>query len=247
MLLSLTFRRFLGWVTSSHIHWPLTLSPTDLWNVFFKQGDDESYCYVVGGWNVPLHLAGGHMYVYMSFPTLTYFTRMKLRKLHRQFSHTSVTQIYALLKRTRPEDLSPDTYKTLQKISANCDPCQRIQDGPGRFHVTIGVKDTRFNKNLMLDIIYFDWNPIFPIFDSFTRFSAARFLSDVSTKTVREAIIECWSSAYRTTGQDKSRSRTAIPRFSYHDRSRIRSGRRHIWHRVTQSSRHRWPISISPT
>lgn len=38
--------------------------------------------------------------------------------------------------------------------------------------------------------------PALHIVDEATRFSSARYLSDVSTETIWKAIVECWTSIY---------------------------------------------------
>ena len=72
----------------------------------------------------------------------------------------------------------------LEELSKRCDPCQRIQKAPTRFSVTFGAENVRFNERLLMDIMYIDGKPLLHIVDEGTNFSAARFLPDISTKTI---------------------------------------------------------------
>ena len=62
--------------------------------------------------------------------------------------------------------------------------------------MSFGDRTSRLNEGLILDIMYINGKPIFHIVDECTHFSAARFLPDVSTKTVWATIVECRASVY---------------------------------------------------
>lgn len=106
---------------------------------------------------------------------------MQLLKLQSHFAHPSAKKLFALLKKARPEDLTPETSNSLPEISAACDACQRIQDGLGRFRVSLGGEEFRFNERLMMKIMHLEAKPVLHIVDSYAHFSDACFLSDVST------------------------------------------------------------------
>ena len=152
--------------------------------------------YAVDSWSVPLTRSDRHVYTYINFPVLTFFTKLQLQKLHCQLCHLSATKLFSHRKRGRPEDLTPDTLKTLHEISQSCDPCQRIQDGPGLFRISFGDSTSRFNDCLVLDIVYIDGKPILQVVDESIHFSAAHFLPDVSTKTAWSTIVDFWASVY---------------------------------------------------
>ena len=54
----------------------------------------------------------------------------------------------------------------------------------------------RFNELILLDIIYIEGKLILHIVDVGTRLSAARFLPDISRKTIWKTIFECWAMIY---------------------------------------------------
>ena len=62
--------------------------------------------------------------------------------------------------------------------------------------VSFGTENARFNERIMMDIIYIDSMPILHIVDESNRFSAARFLPNVSTKAIWDALLRCWASIY---------------------------------------------------
>lgn len=138
----------------------------------------------------------GHVYVPFNYASRNYFTRTQLEKLHQQFFHPSATRLFNLLKRARPEDATPETLDILRDISKRCDPCQRIRPAPTRFRVSFGTENARFNERIMMDIMYIDSSPVLHIVDEGTRFAVARFLPDMSTKTVWDTLLSCWASIY---------------------------------------------------
>ena len=123
-----------------------------------------------------------------------HFTLAQLAKIHRQFFHPSPTKLFDLLKIARPEYATPETLQIFKEISSRCDPCQRIQPAPVRFRVSFGTENVRFNERIMMDIMYIDRKPVLHIVDEATKFSAARFLSTVSTESIWSAILGCRAS-----------------------------------------------------
>ena len=125
-----------------------------------------------------------------------YFTTTQVVKLHDQFAHPSAEKHYKMLKRARPEETAPETMRQLEELSKRCDPCQRIQNAPTIFRVSFGADNVRFNERLLMDIMYLYGKPVLHMVDEGTRFSAAKFVPDVSTKTIWETIIQCWAMVY---------------------------------------------------
>ena len=117
-------------------------------------------------------------------------------KLHRKFAHPSAQKLYNLLERVGLEIVTPETLERLKTIVASCEPCQRIWNAPLWFRVSVGHENLRFNARAYIDIVYLDGWRALHIVDETTRFSAAPFLTKMSTESVWEAIILCWSSVY---------------------------------------------------
>lgn len=61
------------------------------------------------------------------FLTYTYFSKMQLSRLHRQFFHPSASKLLDLIKNYRTEEATPQSFKTSEDVSRRCGPCQRIQ------------------------------------------------------------------------------------------------------------------------
>ena len=60
----------------------------------------------------------------------------------------------------------------------------------------MGSENLRFNETLFIDVVYIDNRPVLHLVDSATHFIAARFLADMTVKTVWCTIFECWASIY---------------------------------------------------
>lgn len=147
-------------------------------------------------WYVPITRHVGHLYSEMSFPRTTFYPVAQLQKMHRQFALSSATKLYNLLKRAGLEAVNSETLERLNDIVSKFEPCQRIRNAPLRFRVSMGHGDVRFHARAYIDIMYLDGRPVLHIVDEATRFSAARFLPKVSTESVWDSIILCWSSVY---------------------------------------------------
>lgn len=48
----------------------------------------------------------------------------------------------------------------------------------------------------MIDIMYITSKPVLNVVEESTKFSAARFLSSLSTKEIWEALLRCWVATY---------------------------------------------------
>lgn len=174
---------------------PCTVSNRLVKRVLHKRPDGKNI--YIDEWSVPKkRSASNHLYADLNLSTAMYFTRTQLSRLHRQIFHPSAQKLFNLLKRSRPEEATAETMEVLKDLPRRCDPCQRIQHAPVRFRVTIGAEDVRFNERIFFDIMVLDGDPVLHIVDDGTKFSAARFLPDVSTDTIWKTIVECWSSIY---------------------------------------------------
>jgi hypothetical protein len=83
------------------------------------------------GRNLPIEQWQGHHWLRQDFdalPASTRFTRTQLYHLHRHLRHPVVAKMYELMKRTKAEDLSPDTLAVLQDISEHCRSCQVLKN-----------------------------------------------------------------------------------------------------------------------
>ncbi len=63
-------------------------------------------------------------------------------------------------------------------------PFSTIRHGLTRFRVSFGSEEARFNESVLMDIMYLGNWPVLNIIDDGASFSAARFLPDVSSKTI---------------------------------------------------------------
>eukprot|EP00171_Calliarthron_tuberculosum_P018868 IDg18868t1 len=110
--------------------------------------------------------------------------------------HLPAERLFRLLRRANPNELPPETLKRLEDISKKYEPCQKIQPAPSCFRVSFGAAGCRFNERILMDIMYLEGKLVLHIVDEGTRFSAARFIPSVSTKTIWQTFLTCWVAIY---------------------------------------------------
>ena len=145
-------------------------------------------------WHVPLHRCYSHFYARMKFLMHTFYTSAQLLKMRRNFGQPSVVKQYNLLKRAGLKEVEKSTLEDLEKIVANCDQCQRIENASLHFSVSMGHENVRYDARVCLDIMCLDGKPVLHIVDEATQFSSARFLPIISTDAVWDSIVLCCSS-----------------------------------------------------
>ena len=94
------------------------------------------------------------------------------------------------------EAVTSETLENLETKVARCEPCQKVVNTPSRFKVSMDAENVRFNSRVCIDIMYIDGKPVLHLVDDATHFSAAPFLSKVSTEAMWESILTCWATVY---------------------------------------------------
>lgn len=149
-----------------------------------------------GDVKVPVIRRWGHPWLQLTQEkalAYSYLTDGELRRLHRRFGHPSVTRLYKVLKAAG----HPVETQALELIAKVCHHCQMHSARPARFKFTLH-DDCEFNYEVIMDIFYVEGNkPVLHVVDAATAFNAARFLPDVSTKHVWEALRLCWIDVYQ--------------------------------------------------
>ena len=108
-----------------------------------------------------------------------YLTSSELLRLHRRFGHPSVKKLHALLERSGYNA----TTEAIARLTKFCQYCQKHRKSPGRFKFRLSDDTIDFNHSIYIDVMYINSKPALHVIDEATRFSAARFLRDISTKT----------------------------------------------------------------
>ena len=85
---------------------------------------------------VPLIRSQRHFYVHLRVPTSTFYTMQQFRRLYHQFAVSSAVKLYNLPKRVGLEAVDSNTLHQLERIVAQCDPCQRMKNAPHGFRDT---------------------------------------------------------------------------------------------------------------
>lgn len=148
-----------------------------------------------GKWFLPLERKRGHLFLPWTTASIL-FTRKELQKLHEHFFHPSAEKLYNLVKRARPQELSPQTRQTLDDISRACRSCKLFTMKPYRFRVSIPDENIIFNQEVALDLMFIDRTPILHIVDTHTHYQNAIPLKGESAADVWEAFVEAWASMY---------------------------------------------------
>jgi hypothetical protein len=101
-------------------------------------------------WKLPLVRKLGHVYLEWSATDRIIYTRSKLQKLHRNFSHPSTQNLFALLKRAKSDNLDANTRAVLSDIENACSTCQRYSSKPPRLKTTLlSGEKTFFRKRAL--------------------------------------------------------------------------------------------------
>ena len=127
------------------------------------------------GWTLPIQRKHGHLYLSWDASEVL-FTASELKKLHGHFYHPSSSKLYALLRKTHPDETTGETLKTLQEIQKACRTCSIYSKGPHRFRVTMPNEMVIFNHELAMDLIWLKSKPVLHVVDTHTHFSAAMFI-----------------------------------------------------------------------
>jgi len=129
-------------------------------------------------------------------PDSALFTHSELVKLHRSFGHPSVSALYRVLKRARPNDAGEDVQKAIQYLTERCKTCVELGEKPKRFKLTVGAEESKFNSTIAADVMYLNKRPVLHVVDEATHFAAAIFLRKVSSKEVWKGLLRCWTHVY---------------------------------------------------
>ncbi len=119
---------------------------------------------VKDNWSVPLVRNQGHIF-YRWICSEVFYTATELRKLHVQFFHPSSEKLYNLLNHSDAESVNTETRETLEHIVRTCDVCQSLAPRPVRFRVSLPDESLTFNKELALDLLWLDGQPVLHIVD----------------------------------------------------------------------------------
>ena len=121
----------------------------------------------------------------------SHLTDSELRRLHRRFGHPSAQRLSKLLKRAGHEV----ELKAIKYLTRYCHQCQIHQKSPHRFKFTL-KDDVEFNYMIEVDIFWIMNKEVLQVIDTATAFQAARFLKNMSAKTVWNTLKACWIDTY---------------------------------------------------
>jgi hypothetical protein len=148
------------------------------------------------GSSTPIVRRFGHPFIMWgaTISTTCYLTETELRTLHRRFGHPSAMRLLNLLERAGHSD--PQHRRILEHITKYCARCQKHAGVPMRFKFTLRDEDIDFNHSIYVDVMYINASPILHVVDEATRFQAARWLQNMTSQHVWNALRACWIDVY---------------------------------------------------
>ncbi|CDF34787.1 unnamed protein product [Chondrus crispus] len=149
----------------------------------------------IGGWQVPIVRAHGHMFVRWDLHEVMY-TRTELERLHLHFFHPSVQKLLNLLKRGTPDRVKNDTPTIIQDIVDECAGCKRFGIRPYRFRVSLPSDEVIFNHEVAVDLFWVGGNPILHVVDTHTGYQNVALPKSLSARHVWDAFLEAWVTVY---------------------------------------------------
>ena len=172
----------------------LGLDTLDLHRMYVNNVTNRLVC-VDEGVAVPLVRKFGH--IYLDWGAEILYTFPELQRIHKHFYHAKPERLYALMRRAKDQQATPETLRQLEDVTEACDVCQRLSKEPSRFRVAMPEEDIRFNRRVMADVMTLGKTSVLHVVDRDTLLSAAAFLRDtVSSKSVWEAFLRCWVTVY---------------------------------------------------
>ncbi|KHJ30399.1 hypothetical protein EV44_g3633 [Erysiphe necator] len=147
------------------------------------------------GGSIPIVRKFGHPFMmWGTMVTSTcYLTETELRTLHRRFGHPSAIKLLNLLEKAGHNDRTH--RRLLEAINNNCAKCRKYTGAPMRFKFTLR-DDVDFNHSIFIDVMYIDGSPVLHVVDEATRFQAAKWLKNMSSQHIWEALRMCWIDVY---------------------------------------------------
>jgi hypothetical protein len=117
-------------------------------------------------WKLPLARNLGHVYLEWSATDRILYTKSELQKLHRNFSHPSTQNLFALLKRAKADNLDANTRAVLSDIENACSTCQRYSSAPHHLKTTVPSGDEiSFGSELSMDLMFIIGKAVLHVID----------------------------------------------------------------------------------
>ena len=147
------------------------------------------------GWSLPLTRKMGH--VYLEWVNDVLYSSADLVKIHRHFYHPHADRIYNLMRKAEDPEDTPETHRSLEKITDSCEICQRLSKAPGRLRVSLPPETIVFNRVVLMDLMSLGGQTVLHMVDKDTLFSAACFLRNgETTRDIWDAYIHYWVKPY---------------------------------------------------
>lgn len=125
-----------------------------------------------------------------------FHTKAELYKLHQHFLHPSAKKHFKLFRRAKTKKAIPETFPTFKQVCKRFDLCQRTQNAPDRYRVSLDAQNACSSERLFMEIIYIHEKPVLRVVDEETHSSAATFLPNASIMNIWHTNLFNWAPIY---------------------------------------------------
>lgn len=121
---------------------------------------------------------------------------LELYKKETTFGHPSIKNTRSLHKSARGNATDRRTNYSIKRITLDCTTCAKRSSAPGRFKMTNGTADKRFNHEVKVDTMWISGKTVIQMVDKSTHFTVARFVRNQTSSKVGKTIRGMWNLLY---------------------------------------------------
>jgi hypothetical protein len=130
-------------------------------------------------------------------PLTTFYARGQIARMHNHLLHPSTQKLYDMLRRAKPEEMTPETRGIIDEVTQTCQTWQELRRKPLSFSIRDDQGEIVFNQRLLLDLMFLDdRKPVLHIVDECTSFSTARFLNAETAEETWNTFVQAWATMY---------------------------------------------------
>ena len=119
---------------------------------------------------------GGRFYIKWNITSVSY-TKLELKKLHKQFGHPANKALVRLLDKANPASVNEEVKESLKEIVRKCKPCQTFTPRSTQYRVALPMHEIVFNHEIEVDVMWVDSEPILHLITRVTRYSVCKYIT----------------------------------------------------------------------
>ncbi|POS82415.1 hypothetical protein EPUL_006188 [Erysiphe pulchra] len=122
-----------------------------------------------------------------------FLSTIELRRLHRRFCHPSADRLCNLLKNSKHEVYRNSVTNPIMLVKNMVDHPDVLNSHCMTNQLILTIL---FNHSIHVDVFYINGKPILHVVDETTRFQAAKWLANMTSQTMWDALRLCWIDVY---------------------------------------------------